>query len=429
MTPARLFMSAVLLAIGLGGSGCLLYPSNGESPSPSSIRVDGAAGDDATGDGTYAKPFKTISRGLLAAKDGNTVHVAAGVYGAGETFPLILPAGVVLEGENVASGATEIQGSGPFVSPSLERSVLAAVRTGPRSWISRVTIRAAGAVGIWCEEGSEAALVTDSHVADSDTGIVVSGEALSYLDSNTISGSTWSAVEVLGQSHPTLRRNTLTGNGTGVAIRDQAVPDLGSSSEPGGNVIAGNLACDLMNATAGVVEARGNTWDHDQYLIAAATSCSGGADVVNTVSGTGAILFQDVPPGTDPIFTGCAPIATSSPPSGAIIRTTTPGMAWAPTGSALVLAGIFTEPIAVAAGHITNGSALVWAWHSGLGAGRDGAVAFTDGVAPLEGRLDRVEAAVPLTPGRTYYWSVWAWDSTGTKVVAASALQFFAVGN
>jgi hypothetical protein len=72
---------------------------------------------------------------------------------------------------------------------------------------------------------------------------------------------------------------------------------------------------------------------------------------------------------------------------------------------------------------------MVWAWHTGLGRGREGAVTFADGVAPVDGSLDAVGPPVPLPRGRTYYWAVWAWDDGGMAIVHASALQYFTVLN
>ena len=64
------------------------------------IHVDTQKGSDVTGDGSRAHPFKTLTRGLSLARAGDKVVVAAGIYNLrrGERFPLVLPAGVTLEG-------------------------------------------------------------------------------------------------------------------------------------------------------------------------------------------------------------------------------------------------------------------------------------------------------------------------------------------
>jgi parallel beta-helix repeat protein len=67
--------------------------------------VSAVAGDNVTGDGSLAYPWQTVThafnQGLLA---GDVVHVYCGLYNAalGESFPILIPAGVTLKGEEGA---------------------------------------------------------------------------------------------------------------------------------------------------------------------------------------------------------------------------------------------------------------------------------------------------------------------------------------
>lgn len=63
--------------------------------------VDVDTGVDATGRGTYAEPFKTITHALAASSGGETIYVDRGTYSAatGETFPLVLKDGAHLAGD------------------------------------------------------------------------------------------------------------------------------------------------------------------------------------------------------------------------------------------------------------------------------------------------------------------------------------------
>jgi hypothetical protein len=65
--------------------------------------VDVNIGDDSTGNGSQACPFKTISK--AATISGSTVHVAPGTYSdaTGEQFPLTLPDGVSIIGATSSS--------------------------------------------------------------------------------------------------------------------------------------------------------------------------------------------------------------------------------------------------------------------------------------------------------------------------------------
>lgn len=68
------------------------------------LHVSGG-GSDATGDGTEANPFRTISRGVAAASAGDTIRVHAGTYdqAAGEVFPIEKPPRVGIVGDDPSS--------------------------------------------------------------------------------------------------------------------------------------------------------------------------------------------------------------------------------------------------------------------------------------------------------------------------------------
>ncbi|MHB8706698.1 MAG: cell wall-binding repeat-containing protein [Coriobacteriia bacterium] len=60
---------------------------------PTTIYVDAVTGDDVTGEGTEAAPFKSVTAAVLAAESGDTIVLADGTYSAsetGESFPLEL---------------------------------------------------------------------------------------------------------------------------------------------------------------------------------------------------------------------------------------------------------------------------------------------------------------------------------------------------
>jgi hypothetical protein len=58
--------------------------------------------------GTAASPFRTIGRGLFVSRAGETVFVSPGVYNT-ETFPLRVPIGVALIGDEAGRGNTSGQ--------------------------------------------------------------------------------------------------------------------------------------------------------------------------------------------------------------------------------------------------------------------------------------------------------------------------------
>ena len=81
------------------------------------IYVDGATGDDATGDGSASSPFKTIGKGSAAALmgGGGSVYVRPGTYNlaSGETFPIGIQVGAMIVGLSGGDGViVDATGSG-----------------------------------------------------------------------------------------------------------------------------------------------------------------------------------------------------------------------------------------------------------------------------------------------------------------------------
>lgn len=128
----------------------------------------------------------------------------------------------------------------------------------------------------------------------------------------------------------------------------------------------------------------------------------------------------------NPVFPGSSLISISQPQSGET-TTTTPSFAWTATGRRLVFVGIFNENLSIRDGRIANPESNVWAWHSGLGTGREGSIFFTDGRDVVSGELQVDSAPTPLATGKSYVWAVWAWDSGGKEITHSSPEILFQV--
>src|SRR5215213_10719667 len=69
--------------------------------------VNASTGNDANA-GTQTSPFKTLKKALSVAQAGDTVKLAKGSYskqGSGDTYPLLVPAGVSILGTLQTNGA------------------------------------------------------------------------------------------------------------------------------------------------------------------------------------------------------------------------------------------------------------------------------------------------------------------------------------
>jgi hypothetical protein len=124
---SRLFF-AVVAAIGVAGvvsgTACTRWGKPGPVPPTiaplSAIFVDPHTGSDTSGNGSSAKPYKTLTKAvavLAASKNrsqsGVTITLATGDYVAanGEKFPIVVPASVTITGTNFGMGPS----SGTFI--------------------------------------------------------------------------------------------------------------------------------------------------------------------------------------------------------------------------------------------------------------------------------------------------------------------------
>jgi len=247
-------------------------------PASPTFFVNASAGLD-TNPGTQASPFKTITHALtVATTSGSTVQVAPGLYDAVnnlETFPVTVPAGVLLigdeanKGDGTASGTISTSIVGKGTPPAGSAATTVTVLPGTGSTVAGFNI------------------TSDTNSFGHDTLFL--GNSSVTLRNNTVTGATRYGVEVDATTNHVIsgnrivnnggsglgfvkggvgskvESNVITGNSFGVEY-DVAGGDLGggSTGSAGGNVISCNLTVDLVTVapTAITIPAAHNLWDH-----------------------------------------------------------------------------------------------------------------------------------------------------------------------
>lgn len=235
--------------------------------------VDAASGDDDAHDGAAPdRAFRTITRALSVAAKGDEVQLAAGTYDAahGETFPIAVPDGVVLRGDESTKGAGVIVAGG-----SPEGFIGTVIAAGAGSTVAGLTIQAveSGATNTMglhivvsnvtiqnctIADGLDTAIyIREDMSSVPTTGHVIRGNVLvrNNLGIGFIGGGDQSLVE----------DNLIRENAFGVEY-DTVGGDLGggNTGSAGGNIIACNTTNDLWTNQAPTVtiSAAGCAWDH-----------------------------------------------------------------------------------------------------------------------------------------------------------------------
>jgi nitrous oxidase accessory protein NosD len=262
------------------------------NPSPCAgvtLYVSFSAGSDAN-QGTQSFPFKTITKAMSVATSGTTVQVTPGIYddsdlNTPEVFPITVPAGVLLIGDEATKGAgvagvvgsdTTIFGGG---SAAAFPGVSVAVLPGVGSTIAGFTIT--NASGNFHDglilSNSTVTLRNNTITGESRYGVNVDASTNHVITGNQIVNNPGSGLAFInGGVGSKVESNVITSNGVGVEY-EVAGGDLGSGS-PGGSTGGNVISCNVFDLFAGAaisISAAKNSWDHSPPTL----GCSGAEDI------------------------------------------------------------------------------------------------------------------------------------------------------
>ncbi|MEG3996540.1 DUF1565 domain-containing protein [Microcoleus sp. SVA1B1] len=289
------------------------------------LYVSSIGGSDTGGNGSDRSPFKTLTYALSVAPPKTAILLAPGTYSeqTGEQFPLMLRPSVTVQGNpNTRGQNIVIKGGGYFISPTSAGQNIA-ILAADGAGLSGVTVTNTNYRGyaLWIESSSPI-VVNNTFSGSTHDGISVVGTGRPTIGGNFFSKNGANGITIFGSSQPEVRDNVFENTGFGVNVaqnaspllignkitrnkdgvvvqadarpvlrnnyiesnqRDgivaiaRALPDLGTSAEPGGNVIRNNGQYDVNNAAKGqVIPAYGN-----QLL---SNRTTGSVDVAGTFS-------------------------------------------------------------------------------------------------------------------------------------------------
>jgi len=329
--PIAFGYSVFFCAVGVGVAGLTLLAINGSAVAqmPSipdrmplgertlsqvnAVFVNPSVGDDTNGNGSDRTPFKTITHALRVATGNTVIMLAPGTYSTetGEMFPLMLKAGISIQGDASNKGsAITIQGGGTYLSRSYGGQNVTIVGAN-QAGLTGVTITNPNprGYGLWIES-SNPVITENTFTGSTQDGVAVSGSGAPTISKNyfyrngangiTLSGSSQAKVQenifqetgfgvnitqnaapivtgnqiqnnragvlVQGKAQPILRNNLIEGSKEdGLVAIAQAIPNLGTTAESGGNEFRNNTRYDI-NASAAkqAIAAAGNTLNNEK---------------------------------------------------------------------------------------------------------------------------------------------------------------------
>ena len=174
-------------------------------------------------------PFKTISFALGQAQPGMIIQLAPGSYTpeTGEVFPLVIPQGVTLQGNEFNQGSSTIITGGGFSSSSWWGSQNVAVRAKAESQIVGVSVTNPNSrgTGIWIE-AANVVVRGCTFSKSAREGVFVSGKASATVENSLFFENSANGIALTGMSTGMVRNNTFQKTGFGIAVSEKASPQL-----------------------------------------------------------------------------------------------------------------------------------------------------------------------------------------------------------
>ena len=166
-------------------------------------------------EGSANFPFKTITQALRQVRRGGVVQLADGTYQQGEQFPLVVPDGVTVAGDDARS--VKIAGGGGAGGTHT------AVVLGDRAQIRGVTITNPKGNGIFTSEGT-ALIIGNRLIACQQSGLVVTGDAYPFVSKNEFIDNAATGLAMSGNAKGEIRQNRFERTGYGITLSDRAAP-------------------------------------------------------------------------------------------------------------------------------------------------------------------------------------------------------------
>ncbi len=272
------------------------------------------------GMGTEASPFPSISAAIASKPaPGTILQLAPGTYTAetGEKFPLQIPAGVILRGNEAGKGeGVVISGGGFFISPTFARQNVA-ILASDNSQIRGITLtnNLKRGYGLWLESAENVSIVNNTFTDTSHDGVFLTGKTQALVLANLFQGNRASGISAVGESTGEIRENVFDNTGFGLSVgqksavsivnnriinnrsgivlsnvttpklrgnliansredglailkdrSSQPKPDLGTPDDPGGNIFQNNSKKDINNVSDVIFSAFGNQVDPQKVV-------------------------------------------------------------------------------------------------------------------------------------------------------------------
>ena len=165
-------------------------------------------------EGSANFPLKTVTQALRQVQRGDVIQLSAGTYRANEQFPLKVPDGVTIAGEN---SRVKIEGGG------LTGGTNAAVVLGDRAQIRGLTVTNPNGSGVLVSVGA-AIIIGNQLVNCRQSGVMANGSAFPFVSKNEFLDNGAAGIAMSGETKGEIRQNRFERTGFGITLSDRTAP-------------------------------------------------------------------------------------------------------------------------------------------------------------------------------------------------------------
>lgn len=267
---SHLIRSITLVFVAAMLASCSAPPTLGAclpQPGATGIFVSGS-GNDASGDGSLAAPYRSLSQALDAAPLGTTIHLLCGTFGdaSGEAFPIDV-SGRTVVGVGPALASIVYAGPDPEATALVASSGTISVEGLTLSGFTGNTIDFAGGTAtiadvriVGADDGDGSGIRLDGvavaellrvEVSGGDEGISIGESAAVRVVDGVISDARGDGIDIGDAASLFVRGTHITGSASsGIEVGSPGSIDLGTVADPGGNTITGNAEWQIQDRRA-----------------------------------------------------------------------------------------------------------------------------------------------------------------------------------
>lgn len=205
--------------------------------------------------GTCVAPFRTLVRALAVAQPGDSILAEAGQYDSdgGETFPLVIPAGVRLVGDGVTDTGFPMTQIGGVTS--------GVIVLGAGATIEQLFIDHPGDVTGDCVLAAEGGTIRADIIANCVNGVNVTGGSGLFVTDTLIVGNGTGLNVLAAASNVRVDQSVIANNDNGIVTHTAIDLGGGPGGSAGENTVACNNDVDLTANGDFAISATNSFWD------------------------------------------------------------------------------------------------------------------------------------------------------------------------